>query len=201
MLDKFHPKNVASHFDKEAKFFKSWIDKPKTMGAILPTSSFTANKMASLIKTDNTSPILELGPGTGVITKAILDRGVEPKNLFSIEYNDEFIDGLNEEFPDVNILHGDAFELEELLKPYNLEKFGCVISAVPMLNFSNEGRIILLNKLFNLLEPNAPVVQISYGPVSPISPDWETFTVEPLKWVMKNVPPARLWVYRRLSNS
>lgn len=201
MLSGLNTKIIKNHFTEEIRFFKSWIDQPKTIGAILPTSRTTARRMASLIKKGSESPVLELGPGTGVITKAILERGIKPENLFSVEYNEEFISDLQSDFPNINILHGDAFELDRLLEKHNFGKFGCVISAIPMLNFPTKQRILLLNKLFDMLEPNAPVVQISYGPLSPITPDWETFTVEPLEWVMKNIPPARLWVYRRLSNS
>jgi len=189
---------LSKHFDEELRFFKTWMDKPKAMGAVLPTSNVTARKMASLIDETSSAPILELGPGTGVITKAILEKGVKPEDLYSVEYTQEFIPQLKEDFPGVNILHGDAFHLDDVLPDLGEQKFGAIISAIPLLNFPKEGRVDLLNSMLDRLQPGRPFVQISYGPKSPIPPNFSTYTVEPLSWMARNLPPARLWVYRRV---
>lgn len=191
-------KDVARRFDEEIRFFKTWIDKPKAMGAVLPTSNVTARRMASLINPNDGNTVLELGPGTGVITKAILERGVPAERVYSIEHTASFIPQLREDYPGVNFLHGDAFNLDAVLPDMGEEKFDAVISAVPLLNFPSGRRVQLLNDLFARLKPGRPVVQISYGPQSPIPPDWETYSVEPLDWVVRNIPPARLWVFRRI---
>ncbi len=191
-------RTVTDRFDEEIRFFKTWIDRPKAMGAVLPTSSVTARRMASLISPQCEDPVLELGPGTGVITKAILARGVQPSKLFSVEYTEAFIPQLMSEYPEVNILHGNAFELDDVLPDMDGRRFDTVISAIPMLNFPLAKRIDLLNELFDRLNPGRPIVQISYGPVSPIPPDWQTYSVEPFDWMVRNIPPARLWVYRRI---
>ena len=73
-------RRFAEKFDDELKFFKGWIDKPRAVGSIVPTSSVTARRMASIIDTSSGLPVLEVGPGTGVITKAILGRGVKPSD-------------------------------------------------------------------------------------------------------------------------
>jgi len=88
---------LTRHFDEEIKFLKGWIDQPRAVGAMLPTSSFTARRMASVITPESRLPVLELGPGTGVITKAILERGIAPQDLYSIEYSADFVDHLNEQ--------------------------------------------------------------------------------------------------------
>ena len=71
-------KSLATKFDDELRFFKGWMDKPKAVGSIIPTSSVTARRMASIIDLGSKLPVLELGPGTGVVTRAILKRGVKP---------------------------------------------------------------------------------------------------------------------------
>ncbi|MDA8870520.1 methyltransferase domain-containing protein [Rhizobiaceae bacterium] len=190
---------LARKFDEELRFFKSWIDKPKAMGAVLPTSATTARRMASVIRENPTAPVLELGPGTGVITRAILQRGVPADRLYSVEYTADFIPQLQSDFPGVNFIHGSAFDLDTLLGAEQPEKFEAVVSAIPMLNFAVADRQALLRELLNRTLPGRPVVQISYGPVSPIPPDWSTYSVEPLDWMMRNIPPARLWVYRRIA--
>ena len=102
-------KVLTERFDDEVRFFMGWLHRPKAVGSIIPTSSTTARKMASVIDTDSGLPVLELGPGTGVITKAILARGVKPENLFAVEYSPEFVRHLKRHFPSVNVIAGDAF--------------------------------------------------------------------------------------------
>ncbi len=71
--------------------------------------------MASVIDTKSGLPVLELGPGTGVITKAILAQGVKPADLYSVEYSPDFVEHLDRTFPDVNIIQGDVFDLDSAL--------------------------------------------------------------------------------------
>ncbi len=189
---------ISKHFDEEIRFFRTWIDQPKAVGAVLPTSAATARKMASLIEPGSDDPILELGPGTGVITKAILERGVAPENLYSVEYSEGFIPDLCQSYPNVNFRHGDAFDLDSVLPELNGQRFNAIISSIPLLNFDLDARMSLLQDLLDRLNPGRPVVQISYGPKSPIPPNFTNYTVEPLHWMVRNVPPARLWVYRRV---
>lgn len=190
-------KTAAQHFDEEIRFFKTWIDKPKALGAVLPTSNATARRMASVIDPGSDDPVLELGPGTGVITKAILARNVAPEKLYSVEHTEAFLPQLRSQFPDVNIIHGDAFQLDEALPVMNGAKFDTIISAVPLLNFPAEQRVDFVHDLLERLNPGRPVVQISYGALSPVPSDQKTYSAEPLDWMLRNIPPARLWVFRK----
>ncbi|TWG88928.1 phosphatidylethanolamine N-methyltransferase /phosphatidyl-N-methylethanolamine N-methyltransferase [Mesorhizobium sp. J18] len=194
-------KAIADKFDEELRFFRGWIDKPKAVGAIIPTSSITARRMASVVDPDSGGLVLELGPGTGVITKAILDRGVRPKNLISIEYSREFVDRLKADFPGVNFIHGSAFDLGELLAPWEGRSFDSVISAIPMLNFPVADRISLTERLLDLLPLGRPIMQITYGAVSPIPSGRGSYSIERFDFVMRNIPPAHLWIYRRVGNA
>jgi len=191
--------HLTKQFDEEIRFFKSWIEKPKTVGAVLPTSSATAAKMASLINPQSGNRVLELGPGTGAITKAILARGVTPENIISVEYNQQFLPKLRSEMPGVNFVQGDAFDLDTTLADFSDDKFDAVLSGLPLLNFPVADRVALIEDLLGRLAPGRPVIQFSYGAKSPIPPNWSTYSVEHLDWMVRNVPPARLWVYRRVS--
>ena len=190
-------RRFAEKFDEEVRFFKGWMDGPKAVGAVLPTSSITARRMASVINPDSNLPVLELGPGTGVITKAILQRGVKPEHLWSVEYSADFVDHLNLEFPDVNIVHGDAFDLDCTLGENRDMTFDCVVSAVPLLSFPIERRIAIVEDLMERIPAGRPVVQITYGPLSPVPGRRCNFAVEHFDFVFRNFPPAQLWIYRR----
>lgn len=185
-------------FDTEIKFFRGWLDGPKAVGAIMPTSQFAARSMASVADPTSDLPVLELGPGTGAITKAILERGIAPAKLYSVEYSAEFLDHLRAEMPGVNFIQGDAFDLDTVLADNGETRFDCAISAVPLLNFPTHQRVAFINKLLDRLPAGRPVVQISYGPKSPVSGKNADFLVTHHDFVLRNVPPAQLWTYRRV---
>jgi phosphatidylethanolamine/phosphatidyl-N-methylethanolamine N-methyltransferase len=188
---------IAEKFDDEIRFIKGMMSTPKTVGAIMPTSSRMAARMASIIDTGSGLPVLELGPGTGVITKAILDKGVAPKDLVSVEYSGEFVRHLRGKYPGVNFINGDAFSLAETLADYNGQKFDCVISGIPLLNFPMHMRVKLIEDLLKLVPVGRPIVQFSYGPVSPIVARPDSYQIKHFDFIVRNIPPAQIWHYRK----
>ncbi len=175
---------------------ESWPE--KAVGSILPTSSITARRMASVVNPHSGLPVLELGPGTGVITRAILNRGVAPSDLYSVEYSPDFAEHLREDFPGVNIIEGDAFNLDMTLGDKRDQKFDSVVSAVPLLNFPVGDRVKIIEDLLRRIPHGRPIVQITYGPMSPVPAGRGNYKIEHLDFIIRNVPPARLWVYRRV---
>ena len=194
-------RKFAAKFDDELKFFRGWIDKPKAVGAIIPTSSVTARRMASIIDTKSGLPVLEVGPGTGVITKAILQQGVKPSNLYAVEYSHDFVTHLKRLYPGVNVIEGDGFNLDKALGDKADIMFDSVISGVPLLNFSVERRVAYLESLLKRIPHGRPVVQLTYGPKSPIPPGLGDYTVEHFHFVLRNIPPTQLWLYKRASRN
>ena len=193
LRDKLSAK-IGSRLD----FAKSLINKPKTVGAIAPTSARMAAKMASVIRPDSGLPVLEFGPGTGVITKAILATGIAPENVVSIEYSADFLSGLRRRYSHVNFVHGDAFEISKIAADLGIERFDCVISALPLLNFAMTQRIRLINASLEMIEPGRPMVQFSYSPRPPVPPRTRHFSVSHLDTIIRNIPPARIWTYQRI---
>lgn len=153
--------------------------------------------MASVIDLRSGLPVLELGAGTGVITKAILERGIRPERLTSVEYSRDFYEGLVRHFPGVDFRLGNAFALDEVLGERRQEQFDCVISAVPMLSFPMAQRVALLEDLLARIPPGRPVIQITYGPLSPVTKLPGRYEVSHYDFVVRNIPPAQLWTYRR----
>ncbi|WP_018235125.1 phospholipid N-methyltransferase PmtA [Ensifer sp. BR816] len=184
-------------FDEEIRFFKGWMNNTKAVGAILPTSTVTARRMASVVNPRSGLPVLELGPGTGVITKAILERGISPERLVSVEYSTEFFNQLKEDFAGVHFINGDAFDLSRTLGPLNGQQFDSVVSAVPLLNFPMHRRVELIDDLLSRIPFGRPVVQISYGPMSPVVAMPDRYRIQHYDFVVRNIPPAQLWVYSK----
>ncbi|RWM27103.1 phospholipid N-methyltransferase PmtA [Mesorhizobium sp.] len=190
-------KALAEKFDDELKFFKGWIDKPKAVGSIVPTSSITARKMASIVNPKSGLPVLEVGPGTGVITRAILAQGVKPENLYAIEYSNDFVRHLRRLYPRVNVIEGDAFNLDATLGDKRDMVFDSVVSGVPLLNFPVAQRIAYIESLLDRIPVGRPIVQLTYGPLSPIPPGRGNYKVKHFDFIIRNIPPTQLWIYRR----
>ncbi|MEO3386915.1 phospholipid N-methyltransferase PmtA [Mesorhizobium sp. CAU 1741] len=190
-------KSLARRFDDELRFFKGWIDKPRAVGSIVPTSSVTAKRMASVVNPHSGLPVLELGPGTGVITKAILEAGVKPQSLWSIEYSQDFVEHLRAAYPGVNVVHGDAFNLDETLGDNRAMTFDSVVSGVPLLNFPVPQRVAYIEDLLDRIPVGRPIVQLTYGPKSPVPPGRGNYAVEHFDFIIRNLPPTQLWIYRR----
>jgi phosphatidylethanolamine/phosphatidyl-N-methylethanolamine N-methyltransferase len=149
--------------------------------------------MAAQIK-DCGGRILELGPGTGAVTEAIIARIVEPERLTAIEFDADFAARVKSRFPRVNVVHGDAFDLSRTLGPTPL--FSAVVSSLPLLNFLPAQREQLLTQIFRRLAPGAPFIQFSYGLRPPVpAPDGAGVTRA--AFILLNLPPAHVWVYRR----
>lgn len=192
-------KAMAEKFGDEIRFFKGWIDKPKTVGSIVPTSSVTARRMASIVDAASGLPVLEVGPGTGVITRAILGQGVKPKNLYAVEYSPDFVHHLRRLYPGVNVIEGDGFDLNKTLGDNRDLTFDSVVSGVPLLNFPIAKRVAYIEQLLDRIPRGRPIVQLTYLPKSPVPPGLGDYTVEHFHFILRNIPPTRLWIYRRRS--
>ncbi|WP_372353184.1 phospholipid N-methyltransferase PmtA [Pararhizobium sp. YC-54] len=188
---------LGKKFDEEIRFFKGWRSNMKAVGSIVPTSGITARRMASVVNPHSGLPVLELGPGTGVITKAILQKGVQPENLVSIEFSTDFFQHLVKTYPDVDFINGDAFDLDKTLGARRDQQFDSVISAVPLLNFPMHMRVSLIDDLLSRIPVGRPVIQISYGPLSPVVAMPDRYQISHYDFVVRNIPPAQLWVYRK----
>lgn len=190
-------KSLTERFDEELRFFKGWVSQPREVGSIIPTSSVTARKMASIVDPASGKPVLELGPGTGVITKAILARGIAPEQLYCVEYSADFVSHLIRHYPGVNVIQGDAFDIEKTLPREQVAEFDSIVSGVPLLNFPVEQRVRYVETLLDRVAPGRPIVQLTYGPKSPVPPGLGNYKVTHFNFIIRNIPPTQLWLYSR----
>jgi phosphatidylethanolamine/phosphatidyl-N-methylethanolamine N-methyltransferase len=189
--------------DDQARFIKSWLDNPLMAGAVSPSGRFLARMMASYVDPAAQGPIIELGPGTGPVTQALIQHGVAPERLVLVEYDEAFCKLLAQRFPGAQIIQGDAYRLRATLAGVLSEPAAAVVSSLPLLTRPDAQRLALLADAFALMRPDAPFIQFTYGIGSPI-PRKKThavampaFNAETSPPVLLNLPPARVWVYRR----
>ena len=184
----------------EARFFKRWLDNPKATGAVSPSGRFLARAMASYVDPKADGPIIELGPGTGPVTEALLERGIAQERLILVEYDASFCKLLARRFSKARIVQGDAYRLAETLRPVLKEPAACIVSSLPLLTRPERGRLNLLRDAFELMRPDGAFIQFTYGLASPVPLTSRLsglrFRAEALHSVWLNLPPARVWVYR-----
>ncbi len=187
---------IKARFVDQVRFAGALLSSPKHTGAVAPTSRELADLMAAQIDLGSGLPVLELGPGTGAITRAILARGIRPDNLWLVEYSSSFCRRLAAAFPGVHVIEGDAFDLEATLPANAPAVFDCVISGLPLLNFSPEQRHALVHQALKRTPQGRPLVQFSYGVRAPVDvAALDGISAAPGRWVFRNLPPARVWRY------
>lgn len=178
-------------------FLRAWARQPKSVGSVWPTSAPMARRMAGVIDLSSGLPVLEVGPGTGTITKAILDTGLRHDMLWSLEYSHAFAVRLKAKYPLAHVVEGDAFELAKSLGAAGPGQFDSAISALPLLNFPLALRVSFVEQVLDRLPAGRPLIQFSYGPKSPVPPGLGRYKVKRAGMVLRNIPPAQLWLFTR----
>jgi len=181
-IRRFGQKNGV-RLDDEVRFIRSWIEKP------------LARTMAQYVDPDGDGPVIELGPGTGPITEALVEHGVDPSRLVLVEFNPTFCQLLRQRYPEATVVQADAYRLRDSLGEITRHQASAIVSGLPLMTKPLRMRLRLLREALALLQPQAPFVQFTYAVVPPI-PKLAGVKVEASERIWRNMPPARVWVYR-----
>ncbi|MCC2111274.1 MAG: phospholipid methyltransferase [Hyphomicrobiales bacterium] len=192
------PNKLLGQFDDELRFLRSWTDNPLTVGAVSPSSPALGRMMAEFVDVDRPGVVIELGPGTGVVTAALIDHGISPERIVAIEYDSAFCALLETRFPGITVIEGDAYDLRRTLGDNGDHgQIASIVSSLPLLTRPMSQRIALLDQSFDLMPEGAPFIQFSYALTPPIPGRRGLWSVTGSKRVWRNLPPARVWCYRR----
>jgi phosphatidylethanolamine/phosphatidyl-N-methylethanolamine N-methyltransferase len=183
--------------DDEVRFLRSWIEKPLHMGAVMPSGRVLARTMAQYVDIKSTGPVVELGPGTGAITNALIEHGVDQKRLVLVEYNPGFCALLRDRYPQAKVVQGDAYALRDSLWDVLNVPASAVVSGLPLVTKPMLTRLKLIRDAFAALAPGAPFVQFTYSVAPPIPKSLPGVSTEASERIWMNLPPARVWVYRK----
>ena len=115
-----------------ALFFKRWLANPLQMGSVIPSSRTLCRRIAALVERAPDEVVLEIGAGTGVVSRALLAAGVPPEKLAVVEIVPEMAGHLRKVLPGVNVICGDAFELAKALPESMRGKVGTAICGIPL---------------------------------------------------------------------
>ena len=195
-IRRFEQKN-GIRLDDEVRFIRSWIEKPLTTGAVTPSGRALARTMASYIDPRRPGPVIELGPGTGPVTEALLAQGIDPSRLMLVEFDPIFCRLLRARYPAATVVQGDAYGLRRLLQSLVRQPAAAVVSGLPLFTKPLKTRLRLMCDAFALMVPGAPFVQFTYAMVPPIPKALGGVSAEASERIWMNLPPARVWVYRK----
>ena len=179
-------------------FFAAWLANPRRVGAIVPSSAALAHAVTADL-TPASAPVIELGPGTGVVTRAIIARGVAENRLALVECEDDFADRLQQAFPGASVLRMDATRLKHV-RLFGGRRAGAVVSGIPLLLMPDASLVALLEGAFAQMRPDGAFYQFTYGREAPVRRSiLERLGLEATRiggtWA--NIPPAAVYRIRR----
>ena len=190
-------KKRGIRLDDEVRFIRSWIERPLTIGAVTPSGKILARTMARYVDPNSNGPVVELGPGTGPVTEALVKAGVAPERLVLVEFNPGFCRLLRARYPQATVVQGDAYGIRRLLETLLLQPAAAVVSGLPLVTKPIRQRLRLVRDALDLMLPGAPFVQFTYSVAAPLPRRLGGFSVESSERIWMNIPPARVWVYRK----
>lgn len=181
--------------DPAASYLRAWLANPLRFGAVAPSGPALAALITSEIRPDR-GPILELGPGKGVFTHALLRRGVAEADLVLVEQRADFVRVLRQQFPAAYVEAMDAARLDRLAHLFEGRPAGAAISGLPLLSMPVDTIKAILEGVFALLGPGGALYQFTYAPRCPVSHELLGrlgLTAERIGGALLNLPPASVY--------
>ncbi|OHA15380.1 MAG: hypothetical protein A3B08_00235 [Candidatus Taylorbacteria bacterium RIFCSPLOWO2_01_FULL_43_44] len=176
-------------------FAKAAFTKLKVNGSVIPSSKYLAKQMLKPISATKPLSVIELGAGTGSLTRIILEKLSPSSKLIIFEINKEFVEYLKKTFGNderVMIVASDALKLNERLREIGITNVDYIISGLPLNNFSAANRNILFTEIGKCLGPKGTYIQFQY-----FLSNWKEikkkFDSKIYAFEPRNFPPAFLY--------
>ncbi|MDJ0387174.1 methyltransferase domain-containing protein [Roseomonas sp. E05] len=175
-------------------FLRRWLANPLQMGSVVPSSPVLCRRVAELVRREPEEYVLELGAGTGVLSRALLRHGVPPERLIVVEIVPSMAAWLRETLPGVRVVCGDAFDLARSLPPEARQRIGTVICGIPLVLLPIERQRHFLQSVQSVAEGRGFLLY-SYCVTSPLP--WRKLQLQAQReaWTPWNIPPASVWRY------
>lgn len=179
-------------------FFRRWLRNPLQMGSIVPSSPSLCARIAAAVERGPDEYVLELGAGTGVVSKALLAAGVPPERLVVVEIVPEMAEHLRERLPGVNVVCGDAFDLARALPGHVQGRIGTAICGIPLVLLPLERQQAFVDAV-EAVAPGKGFLLYTYCATSPLPYGKLGLGARRVAFTPLNFPPASVWRYRPAS--
>lgn len=172
-------------------FLRRWLANPLQMGSVVPSSPALCRRVVAQVRLAPGERVLELGAGTGVLSRALLEAGLAPSRLTVVEIVPEMAEHLRRSLPGVEVIAGDARALATPLGP---GRIGTVICGVPLvlLRLEEQRRFIAA---MQSVAPGRGFLHYSYCVTSPLPWRKHGLVAKREAWTPLNLPPASVWRY------
>ncbi|MEK3657975.1 methyltransferase domain-containing protein [Paenibacillus sp. FSL F4-0236] len=182
-------------FNENILFLRSFIQHPKRVGSVIPSSRFLADSMVKQAKWPEVKAVAELGSGTGAITRAISTKVNKTTKVLLFEMDETMRNKIKTEYPDFSC-YPDASQLVETMKDLHVHQLDCIFSGLPFFNFELELRETLVEQIYQALKPGGLFVAFQYS-LQMKKQLSEYFSIEKIELVPFNLPPAIVYVCRK----
>lgn len=172
---------------------REFLTNPSHVGSVIPSSSILARKMAKHVPQDGNGLVIELGAGTGVVTKALLNHGIAGSRIKVIERSPKLVNHLREHFPELSIICGDAAKLGEIIQEHD-QPISAIVSSLPLRSIPKDKVELIAEELEKVLVPGSLFIQYTYLKDHAI--DVKGLKKIHSEWVLFNIPPARIDVFK-----
>lgn len=178
-------------------FFRRFVSDPLRTGAQWPSGPALARAMAAPLDPALPGGVVELGPGTGVVTRALIARGFAPSRILALEIAPDFVAFLRRSLPGLAVRQASAFDLERELADLPFAEIQAVVSSLPLLTQPPARRRQLVRSaLFAAPAAARQFVQYTYFLRPPVTGLGSEIAVERAAFVPWNLYPATVWRYR-----
>ena len=177
-------------------FFRTWLRAPLVTATMFPSGRALSRALAAAVDPSVPGHVVELGPGTGPVTAALVELGIEPHRLVLIEVIPEFADRLRDRYPSARVITADAFEAPSLLRQLGLNPLAAAVSCLPLYSKPPEWRQKYLADLLSLGGLGHRFVQATNFRASPIPIERGRVEATSSARIWRNVFPAVVWTYR-----
>jgi len=176
--------------------FRRFLAHPVRLSSALPVSRAVARMVAAQVDPADGGHIVELGSGTGAVTRALLEAGVPAARLIAVEIDSEMAEYLAELLPDVTVIQGSAADIETLLPPEARGRIGSVICGVPISMLAAAEQAAMIKAILALEPHDGRFLAYSYRLCSPLHAARLGLTGERLGFTLRNAFPASVWAFR-----
>ena len=181
---------------KYRMWLSNYIRHPLQLGALFPSSAALGSLMVKHINPNVQGHILELGPGTGSFTRALVQKGIPENKLVLLEQSPEFTTLLQKSFPTAKVVCGNAQNLKEVVSELDINTFEHIVSGLPLTAMRPTLRHDICNTAFTMMESGGSFVQVTYFPRCSIPNN--VITAHPARKLysgitLRNAPPAFVW--------
>jgi phosphatidylethanolamine/phosphatidyl-N-methylethanolamine N-methyltransferase len=182
-------------FGDAALFFGLWLQKPLQIAAITPSSTCLATVMAGLVDLSRPGPVLELGAGTGSLTRGLLRGLCPPERVVALEREAMLAATLKRDFPGIATIVGDATTLEAHLSERGIDRLCAVVSSLPIKWFPLAAQRAVLAPCLARLGSGGTFLQLTNAFSSPLAMRPLGLAGACVARVWRNLPPAQIWAY------